>query len=249
MVNISGWLIFIAVIAGVVSIINLISFLRQSKDLNRLRRLRRISPNQYENLKHQNLSNFIQVSSLILVSFLMLITIITGIFQILSNENISEQNRELIKQTSSSNWAHLEFNFGYPGESKILVDANRLSEPSNVVVERYSILLTIINSGKINTELYNRGYFDDVFIHTSLKMNEQFNISPQSGIKEPVYLIQSGCSVGSEESCNSSKIPSGDYNLVLRLNCDFCEPSQRTINLTIPLCIYHNSEEYNSCKN
>jgi hypothetical protein len=183
----------------------------------------------------------------------LIITIIIAVVSISAQINLAKENINFLEKTSSNNWANLEIEIGnfydIPGTIKIL-DAEELSIPKREINRGKSVAFRIINSGKINSgTIYNLGDYDDPYISTLIGDGSPLNISSQSGIKGIIYLNQNGCSIDREKNCNSSKIPSGEYNLTLKLNCEFCIPTQRIINVNIPLCIYHNNEEYKYCNN
>ncbi|MBI4116499.1 hypothetical protein HY449_02025 [Candidatus Pacearchaeota archaeon] len=234
--TIINWLIFIAIATGCLSIVNFVSFYKQNKNLIGLRDSKKISSNQYESLKYQNLSNFVQISSLTLVSFLMFVTITTSIFGILSNENLSNQNRGLLKQTSSSNWADIEIDFRYPEYSnKSEVYAEYLADPD----KEWGISLVVINSGKVNTGHFRVDYMNDKFLFAHLDPETDINISSQEGKYIYLRIKQDYCGKGSEGSCDASKLPEGNYDLKLNFTCDFCSKDERKYQFTVPLCIIH----------
>lgn len=181
----------------------------------------------------------------------LIITISIASTSIKTQIDLANENIKFLKQTSSTNWAHLEINFGRPNEKRILVDAKDLSTPEKEITNRIAIPFVIINSGKVNSgEIHNMGYWSDKYIHTLLnKEGQSINVSAQSGVKGIIYLTQSSCSIGSEDSCNASKLPNKEYNLTLEISCEFCEPENRITNRIIPLCISHNNDEWNYCYN
>lgn len=212
---------------------------------------KKLSYNQLLTYKNNYDSNHTQRTAILVTLILILATIFFSTLSLNTQIKLSDQNIKFLEQTTSSNWAHLEIKFGRPYENRIIIDAQKFSTHENDIKKRVRIPIIMINSGKVNTgKIQNIGYGKDKNIHTVLgESNHKYiDISSQNGISEIVYLTDINCENQEfENGCNFTKLPHKEYDLNLRISCEFCEPQQRIMNLSIPLCIYHNSEEYNYC--
>lgn len=182
--------------------------------------------------------------------FLTFILVIVMIFQAITladqerildkQKAISETQTEILDKTSSTNWANVEIAFY---QKTFIVSAETLANPN---VERYPLGLVMINSGKINTGQINLNPLSDRIIHTKLEPNNDINISSQSGKETIIGIHQRECTLGLEEKCDPLIIPK-EYNLTLTFKCQFCQSNQRSFNVTLPLCVYHDEKERVDC--
>jgi len=223
------YLLFAAAI--ILLIVSLIIFLSESHMLNQKeKRLRSKKLNYYQikDLKNKERNFFIQTISFLITAILVVTSATIGF----SSLKLQEQNMNLIKQTSSTNWPNLEIDYKYPENWPYKIDAKMLVTPGYFP----EIQLIAINSGKTNTgNIQIQGFENDEYIFAN-QVKDNINISSQMGTTIGIELKQSGCSIGNEEGCDISKLPKKDYNLTLTFYCEFCE--KRYQNFTVPLYIY-----------